>query len=58
MDVELEVIEPDGSEDAVNDIRSSAESPVIDWTPVWVEAFAKLLLVSLIGNWVLRVLGY
>lgn len=58
VDVELEVIEPDGSEDAVNDIRSSAESPVIDWTPVWVEAFAKLLLVSLIGNWVLRVLGY
>ena len=41
-----------------NDVRSSEELPVLFRTPFWVEAFAKLLLASLIGNWVLKVLGH
>ena len=57
-DSELEVMDPDGSEAEGDDVRSSEESSVLVRTPVWVEAFAKLLLVSLIGNWVLKVLGY
>lgn len=34
------------------------ESRILFKTPAWIECFAKLLLVALLGNWILTVLGY
>jgi uncharacterized protein DUF2752 len=54
----VEVIEPDSDEATRDDSPNITESPILFQTPAWIESFAKLLLVALLGNWILKVLGY
>ncbi len=52
------VIETNFAEVTRDDLPNGSESPIDFQTPAWVEAFAKLLLVALLGNWILKVFGY
>ncbi len=54
----VEAIEPVSPEATRDDLSPSPESPIVFKTPAWIEAYAKLLLVALLGNWILKVLGY
>ncbi|MEK6261049.1 MAG: DUF2752 domain-containing protein [Planctomycetota bacterium] len=55
----VKVIESDSTTATRDDLLShSTESPIDFKTPAWIESFAKLLLVALLGNWILKVLGY
>jgi len=53
-----EQIEPTAAESTGDAFSATTGSAILFRTPAWIEAFAKLLLVALIGNWVLKVLGY